>query len=261
MENNTGEKENNKKSKTDADNTSTANNKSGNSTNTKIPSSSSSQELNKNNKANEQNISTATNIENDEASKLREIINKLRDERNSLIRQIKANKYKLYYKETEKTAVTKLIDENKDNIDYKKIRYLKKLKNRIEFKISTSSSSLNEEKELIRKINQVNEELSKSMKFVRMKRKLELINGDIEQYKANISDLNNKISAIDLKLDDYFSKLRAINRRGNKFERFGDKKDNNNNKNYHDQNKKYEPRPAADFSIEDIAVIKKPKKQ
>lgn len=228
-----------------------------------MPSGSSPQEPDKISKSHEQNISSATNMENDEASKLREIINKLRDERSSLIRQIKENKYKLYYKETEKTAVTKLIDENKDNVDYKKIRYLKKLKNKIEFKISTSSSSLNEEKELIRKVNQVNEELSKSMKFVRMKRKLELINGDIEQYKANISDLNNKISAIDLKLDDYFSKLRAINRKNNKFERFSDKKDNNNSRNYHDhdQNKKYEPRPAANFSIEDIVVIKKTKKQ
>ncbi len=158
----------------------------------------------------------------------------------------------MYYKETEKIAVAKLVEENPDEIDYRKIRYFKKLKNRIEFKISTSSLSLNEEKDLIRKINQVNEELAKSMKFVRLKRKSELINSDIEEFKSNINQLDDEISAIDLKLDDYFSKLRAINRTNNKFERFTRPSTFNN--------RKYEPRPTPNFSIEDIAVIKKHKK-
>ncbi|MCL5106261.1 MAG: hypothetical protein M1331_02625 [Candidatus Marsarchaeota archaeon] len=199
------------------------------------------------------------NPKEEELEKLREVINGLRQQRNDLIKQIKENKYRLYYKESEKVGITKLLNETQDTTDFKKISYLKRLKNRLEFKISTSPLSLKEEKDIVRKVNEVNEELSKSMKFVRMKRKLELVEKDIVQYQASVSDLNEKISAIDLKLDDYFSKLRALSRSGRKPGEYQHRERQYRERGHGEDNRKYEVKETPNFSIEDIVVIKKPK--
>lgn len=99
------------------------------------------------------------------------------------------------------------------------------------------------------------------MKFVRLKRKLDFVGNDIIQYQTSVADLNEKISAIDLKLDEYFSKLRAINKTNRKFDEHKYRQNSYHKKHYDDNedNKKYEIKETKNFSIEDIVVIKKSK--
>lgn len=91
----------------------------------------------------------------------------------------------------------------------KNIGYLKRLKEKLEFKISTEASTLDSEKELIRKIKGIDEDLEKALKSYRVRRKVELVAGDIEELKKEIDEQEERIKSSNKKLDELYSELRA----------------------------------------------------
>ncbi|MDE1869035.1 MAG: hypothetical protein KGH60_03675 [Candidatus Micrarchaeota archaeon] len=190
---------------------------------------------------------------NPQAEKIKTDIDELRKERSKFIARAKECRRKLGYKEAEFAAIDKLVkmrkEDDKDGEKRRRFGYLKRLKNKLEFKISTEATSLSEEKELIRKIAEINKELSESHAFIRMERKLEFVKKDIAEYKAGLAEADSKIAESDQKLDAMYTELRKA---------LGIGSYQNKAKRGHPQPKKREhAAPSQDVNLEDIVVIKK----
>ncbi len=158
----------------------------------------------------------------------------------SLIIGAKRLRHKLAYKQAEFETFSKLNEMNKERP--RNIGYLKRQKEKLEFRIATEASTLNSEKELIRKIKAIDEDLEKSLKSFKVKRKVELVAGDIEELKKEIDAQEEKIKASNTKLDELYSALRAMS-------------------DHRQKQVKHEPhreRTKA-ISLEDIAIMKESK--
>jgi uncharacterized coiled-coil DUF342 family protein len=143
-------------------------------------------------------------------------------------------------------------EKDKDGEQAKRYNYLRRLKNRLEFRISTEAGSLQKEKEMIREISEINQELAALGVAVRMDRKLGLVKGDIAECKTRLAELEPKIVEIDAKLDMMYTDLRkmlGITKRP-VVERKPVRREDR-------------PRPqprVEEINLEDIAVIKKKEK-
>ena len=185
-----------------------------------------------------------------EVLKIKEEIDAVKKERITSIIKIKETRRRLAYKEAESVAIAKLLSmgsEEEKKAQRKKIGYLKKLKNRLEFKISTEATSLAAEKDLVRKIQEVNKDLNEAYKTVRLERKAEFIKNDIQEYKTLLADLDKQVLEKDKKLDELYNRLRKLlNIEGHQRQK---------------AKKKPAPMPAQEINLEDIAVIKKKDKK
>lgn len=146
--------------------------------------------------------------------RINEEISALKTNRSKLIMRIKECRRRLSYKEEEYIALERMskanADSGKDEENMKRFGYLKRMKNRLEFRISTDASSLDKEKEIIRKIGEINKELDELGASVRIKRKIGLVKGDIEDYRKEILELEPKITVIDKELDTAYDGLRKV---------------------------------------------------
>ncbi|MGC8687379.1 MAG: hypothetical protein ACP5RM_01615 [Candidatus Micrarchaeia archaeon] len=184
---------------------------------------------------------------NPEAEKIKTEIDSLKKERSAIISKIKDLRRRISYKEAELAALSKLLEMKKSTskFDSKRIGYLKHMKRTLEFKISTEASSLADEKELVRKINQIDAELDEAFSFVRLERKIDLMKKDIEAYSESLSKYNAEIGEKDGKIDSLYMELRKILKLGRWQTRRKPEKPVHREK------------PQQDINIEDIAVIKR----
>jgi uncharacterized coiled-coil DUF342 family protein len=190
-----------------------------------------------------------------EVAKLKVEIDGVKKLRNEAIAKVKESRRRLSYKEAEAVAITRLlaIEKGKDanNAKRRKIGYLKRLKNQLEFKIATEASSLAAEKDFVRKIEEVNKELNDAYKAIRLERKSEFLKKDAEDYKKLLAELELKIAEHDKKLDELYDKLRKL--LGIERGRHGKPAS---------VKKKPQARPMSqEINLEDIAVIKKKAKK
>jgi uncharacterized coiled-coil DUF342 family protein len=193
-----------------------------------------------------------------EAAKIKEEIDTLRKERSKVIAKIKESRRRLSYKEEEMAALQNLVamnkEKDKDGEQAKRYNYLRRLKNRLEFRISTEASSLSKEKEMIREISSINQELNSLSVAVRMDRKLGLVKGDIEECKTKLAEMEPKIVEIDGKLDLMYTDLRkklGITKRP--------EPERERRQRSREDRPKQQPR-LEEINLSDIAVIKKKEK-
>ena len=190
--------------------------------------------------------------DNPQAAQLKKDIDNLRKERAKLITRIKENRRRLGYKEAESTAIERLLtmkkNEDKDGTKRRRIGYLKRMKAKLEFRISTEASSLLQEKDIIRKINEINAELGKALASARLERKTEFIKSDIDLYKNNIIKINLELQELDTRLDAMYVGLRKA---------LGIGSWQNKQQQQHQRPKKSQQAHAQEINLEDIAVIKK----
>ncbi|MGD0510531.1 MAG: hypothetical protein ABSA33_01705 [Candidatus Micrarchaeaceae archaeon] len=188
---------------------------------------------------------------NPEAIKLKEDIDNLRKDRSKLIARIKDSRRRLSYKEAEAAAIDRLLkmrkEEDKDGAKRRRVGYLKRMKARLEFKISTEASSLAQEKDIIRKINEINSELNEALASVRLERKVGFISKDIEEYRKSIVDVNTKIGELDTRLDGLYVGLRKTLGIGSW----------QNKQQQQQRPRKQQRAQESGINLEDIAVIKK----
>jgi outer membrane protein TolC len=158
-----------------------------------------------------------------------------------IIDNIKRARRRLSYKLAEKEAMAKLAAMSKDRT--KDIGYLRRRKEKLEFRIATEAFTLDAEKELIRQKNAIEEELNKAIKSFRLKRKVEFIDKDIEQLKAEIEKLEVQINEVDKRLDELYGNLRKLT--GQQRRRAMPPRE-----------RKEEPLRQPEISLADIATIK-----
>lgn len=186
---------------------------------------------------------------NPEVASIKSQIDECRKQRDALITEIKDYRRKLEYKEAENIAISKFVESEKDNVEVKKIGYLKRQKNRLEFKLSTEARmSLDDEKGIIRKIAEIDGQLEGLLKFVRLQRKIGYIQDDIKNYTEKLNETDRKIRELDTKLDElYVSVRRALGIRGGR----GGEQQRPARK------RQIQQAAQPEINMEDIAVIKK----
>lgn len=199
---------------------------------------------------NKQSLNTLIKESNNPAAVgLKKEIDDLRKERSKLIIRVKDSRRRLSYKEAEEAAIGTLLkmkkDEDKNGEKRKRVGYLKRMKQKLEFRISTEASSLSQEKEIIRKINEINQELDEAFASVRLERKLGFIKKDIEDYTKSITEVNKRIEELDAKLDGLYTNLRKSLGIGSWQSK------------QKQQEKKVQERRLPEINLEDIAVIRK----
>jgi uncharacterized coiled-coil DUF342 family protein len=157
-----------------------------------------------------------------------------------LIANIKRSRHRLAYKTAEKAALAKLAETSRDNT--KEIGYLRRRKESLEFRIATEAFTLEAERDLIRKKNEIEEQLNNAIKSYRLKRKVEYVNGDIQALTTEIAGIEKQIDEVDRKLDELYSELRYLTGQERRRQR-------------QQERKTPEPKPV-EISFADIAVIK-----
>ncbi len=180
----------------------------------------------------------------EEAKALKLEIDQIRKERIGVVIRLKDLRHRISYKEAELVAVEKLVNMEKQSgkePEVKRIGYLRRMKNRLEFKIATEAQSLAAERDLIRKIGEVNAQLNEALKLIRLEKKVEYIKGDIARYQAQLTEMDKKMGEFEAKLDDKYRELRRLLGVGREKR----------------QGQKFQPKPMPGINLEDIAVIKR----
>jgi uncharacterized coiled-coil DUF342 family protein len=176
---------------------------------------------------------------------IKKTIENERKNRLSLIDGIKRMRRRIAYKQSEYEALSKLVTIQPEKT--KSIGYLKRMKERLEFKISTEASSLSAEKELIRRINDIDAELDRAIKSYKLKKKLDLINGDLVDINKQIEEQEKKILESNKALDELYANLRSLTGYKGGRKQSGERKPGGR------------PQKNAEISLADIAVMKEKK--
>ncbi len=145
----------------------------------------------------------------------------------------------------DKAAISQLSQISKNTT--KNIGFLRRKKEQLEFRIATEAFTIEAEKDLIRKKQEIEKELDEALKSFRLRKKLEFIDKDIEQLGKQLTDLDTRIKESDKKLDDLYGELRSITGASRERRQHSDR----------DQGKKQtRDQPKQEVSLADIAIIK-----
>ncbi|MGA3020671.1 MAG: hypothetical protein ABSD68_01850 [Candidatus Micrarchaeales archaeon] len=171
---------------------------------------------------------------------IRAQINEEKKKRDGLIDQLRRLRNKFNYKEAEYAALSKLSELNKSP---KNLGRLKRLKGDIEFKIATEATTLNAEKELIKKLSVINKDLEDALKIYRFRRKVDLVAKDMNELGKALESYRTQVVELDKKLDALYANLRDLTSWNRKEER--------------KITRRVKPQEHFEVSLEDIAMIKK----
>lgn len=193
------------------------------------------------------------NSNNEEAKKIKSEIDELRKKRDKLISEIRNFRRMLNYKKDELAALSKFLETETNKPNQSEINKLKKEKNRLEFKLSTEPRiTLETERELIRRINEISNELNSKLRYSGLEKKSRLLKGDIESYSSKIEEKFKELNSMNETFDKMYSDLKRI---------LGIKSDNTHrngaNKSLEQQRKKRQQPVEQEINLEDIAIIKR----
>lgn len=189
----------------------------------------------------------APSTDSPEVAKLREQIGEEKKNRIAAVEQLSSVRNKLRYKQAESEALSRLSSLN--HVD-NNVGRLKRMKADLEFKIATEATTLNAEKELIKKLTTINDDLEDALRTYRFRRKAELVAQDVSDLTKKFELCRDQIKESDGKLDVLYSSLRELVSR--------------TRRPYSDSGQRRPPRPfpkqePLEISLEDIATIKSKK--
>ena len=176
-----------------------------------------------------------------ELAKVKQDIDTERKSRSSIIGALRSCRGRLAYKAAEKAAISKLSEMSIKST--KDIGYLRRKKEQLEFRIATEAFTLEAERELIRKKNEIEQQLNESLKSFRLRKKVEYIDRTIAELDKRVAELGEKLKESDKRLDILYPRFRkltgeASQRQRQRFER-----------------KQQKEMKSASISLADIAVI------
>lgn len=143
---------------------------------------------------------------------IEEHVKKLEERKGELLEKITKLNGRLRYKEHELKAIEPFIEQTKDV----RIGPLRKELRQLEFRISTQAYTPKIEKDLIKQVKKVEAELANVSEVERARRKQKLVEGDIEQAKKEISDIEPELKKIRDELNDYYENKRTAKRQAKK---------------------------------------------
>lgn len=199
---------------------------------------------------------------NSDAAKIKGQIDAMREKRRVLIDQIKRVKSRINYKLSEAETIARMLQMNQLEKNYeenmRKVRELSRQKRRLEFRISTDTFSLADEKGLVMKVKAIDKEMDEAYRVVRFFRKRDFIKKDLEEYNKELTRLNTEIEVYDKQLDVMYADLRKLlhinTRRSSNDERGG--RGFEHRSGYQRKREDQKPVPV-EVNLEDIVVFKK----
>ena len=139
-------------------------------------------------------------------------IDKLEGEKGELIDRIKALNRRIRYKKYEQKALQPFLEQTK-NVEVAKFR---KMKRSLEFKISTAAYTPQMERDLLKKMRKIDEQLEEVREVEKARRKIKYVEKDIEEGEKEIADIEEKLKSLReelKKLYDDYKEIRAIQRK------------------------------------------------
>lgn len=147
------------------------------------------------------------------ASEIEEEIKQLEDEKKVLIDEIKTLNNRLKYKTMEHMALMPFVEKTKDV----RVDSLMKQLRGLEFKVATEAHTPQMEKNIVKKIMGLEKQLSKYKGVFKARKKLKLVESDLNKIKMGIDEIEKKLKAIRKKLKELYEKLKikkAAEKRG-----------------------------------------------
>jgi len=144
----------------------------------------------------------------DEADGLEEIQQKIKDlesAKTELIEKIKYLNRRVRYKKFEQKALEPYLEQTKDV----QITPLRKQRNMMEFRIATQAYTPRMEKELLKEVKKLDEQLSSVRDVERARRKRRYVDQDIEQGETGIMQIENSLKEIREKLRKLYDDAKA----------------------------------------------------
>jgi uncharacterized coiled-coil DUF342 family protein len=122
-----------------------------------------------------------------------------------LLEKISKLNGRLRYKQHEQKGLEPFLEKTKDVM----IGSLRKELRQLEFRISTQAYTPKIEKDLIKRVKQLEEELTAVAEVEKARRKKKLIEGDILDINKEIADIEPELKKIREELNDHYDSVRA----------------------------------------------------
>ncbi len=127
-------------------------------------------------------------------------IKELESEKAGLIKQIQRLNERLKYKKLELQALQPFLEQTKDANPGPLKRKLRAL----EFRISTQALTPTIERNLVRKVKEIEEKLKEFKPIEQARRKKKYLEGDIEEIEGKIKEIEEKLNSIRAELKDLY---------------------------------------------------------
>ncbi|MEM4335445.1 MAG: hypothetical protein QXL47_03150 [Candidatus Anstonellales archaeon] len=154
-------------------------------------------------------------------SEIEERIKQLEEEKKALIEEIKTLNNRLRYKTMEHKALLPFVEKTKDvRVD----NLMKQLKG-LEFKVATQAHTPQMERAIVKKIMELEKELSKYKSVFRARKKLKLVENDLNEIKVKTDEVEKKLKTIRKELKGLYEKLKMKKAAEKKGMMYGEKTD------------------------------------
>ncbi len=131
-------------------------------------------------------------------------IDQLEQEKAQLIERIKELNRRLKYKQYEQKALKPFVEQTKDI----NLEPYKRQKRALEFKISTSAYTPAMERQMLKRLREVEKKLKEYEEVDRARRKLRYVEKDIEEAQKEISEIEEKLKGIREELKKLYGEYR-----------------------------------------------------
>ncbi len=138
------------------------------------------------------------------ADMLGEKISKLSEEKHAILQQLRSANKALKYKTIELEALNNLLA----NYNEKEVQHLQRRRKQLEFKIATNPYGPKREKELVKKVVEIEKKLEKYRPQMKAKKRKKLLEADVEELQKKVSELEKKLKGIRDELRQLFKKKR-----------------------------------------------------
>ncbi|MBD3397934.1 hypothetical protein GF412_02135 [Candidatus Micrarchaeota archaeon] len=133
-------------------------------------------------------------------------INELENSKSKLIGEIKKNYGRIRYKKYEEKALEPFLKET-ENVMVGPVR--KKLR-RLEFKIATQAYTPQIERQLVKEVKKVEDELKELRAVEKARRKKKLVKQDIEECENRILEIEEELKGMRSELKDLYAKRKTL---------------------------------------------------
>lgn len=142
-----------------------------------------------------------------DVEELKKKTEELQKKKMELVDRIKALNRRLRYKEYEKKALEPFLNQTKDV----RIAPLRRQKKAIEFKISTQAFTPRHEREWLKTVKKIDEELEKVREVERARRKRWLVEQDIAEAQKEIAAIEEELRSVRNELKKCYDEVRVVN--------------------------------------------------
>ena len=132
-------------------------------------------------------------------------IRELEKKKSELISQVQQFSRRLRYKQYEQKALVPFVEQTKDI----HIGQIKRMKSALEFKISTQAYTPRLEREMLKDVKKVDDQLKDVREVEWARRKIRFVEGDIAECEKNISTIEAQLRVIREELKKLYDESRA----------------------------------------------------